>query len=251
MRPVPIALRAVLAVAVVALVGGFGAPAAAEPRTVSVTAEGVSFSSDRAESDDDVIYEIRRPDSSGVFGTDWLREELDRDDVRAGYHAFEKAWDELPEGYCVVYVRVQGVGEWREDRGHTACTATPSPTPSAAASPTVSSSPKPSKSASSTASPTPKPATAESPSSPSPSPSPSASPSASASPSKGSRSPSPDAMAEQGEALTRSFSGELPELSAPPADRDQRRGWVAVGLIVAAVTATGAGAALWWGQRKG
>jgi len=59
-------------------------------------------------------------------------------------------------------------------------------------------------------------------------------------------------MAVQGEALARSFSGELPELSTdqPAADRDQGRGWIAVGLIVAAVILTGTGAALWWGQRR-
>jgi hypothetical protein len=59
-------------------------------------------------------------------------------------------------------------------------------------------------------------------------------------------------MAIQGEALARSFSGTLPEAPAGQSrtEPDQGRGWVAVGLIVAAIIVTGAGAALWWGRRR-
>lgn len=258
---VRVASLAVRAVLVGALGAGLAlaAPLPATADDLDVTTDGVAFDGrelDHRDRDRHVGYSIR-----SLEGWDyaWLTESLDGG--RRGYVTFASAADEMPEGYCVAYVHVPGVGEWYESHRNPRCTepAAAESAPPDEPSPT----PAPSESADPSPSPTAEPS-AEAPSStPSASPTPEPTPSATPTPSPSDEpSPSPSAVAtgaamgaEQFEALGRSFSGELPAVderneAAEPAVNDGEL-WAVTGLGLAAAGLTAGGVVVWRLRARG
>jgi hypothetical protein len=240
--------------------------ASADDDDLDVSTAGVSFHDrDRDRDDDRVGYSIR---SLEGWRYSWLTETMPQG--RSGYVSFSAAAADMPEGYCVVYVRVPGVGEWGDDDG--VCTpasapaTSPSPTPSSAPSPTPSAtaskapstdkdekrrkkaSPSPSPEVQEDATPTPTPS-----SSPSPSPSASASPSPSRSASA-SASPSPSASTVP--------VADPPAVDAGPvvalgARDDSPHGllldgdlWAGAGLALAATGVAAGGLVAWRSRRR-
>ncbi|GAA1976507.1 hypothetical protein GCM10009718_10940 [Isoptericola halotolerans] len=277
MRVAHVAVRALLGAALGAiLVTATQAPATADD-DLTVTTDGVSFDGRQVEREgrhQQVGYSIR---SAEGWRYAWLTEPLRGS---SGYVAFSSATAEMPDGYCVTYVRVPGVGEWHESSGNRRCTE-PAAAPTTAApsaEPSTSPSARPSKAAATpepSAEPSDEPeeptdepeAAASSPgpsASPDPSPSPSPTPTPTASPSPTpSPTPSPshsavaaaEAMrAEQFEALRRSFRNDLPvideQLAASRSDRvSDGELWAASGLGLAVVGLTAGGIVVWRTRR--
>ncbi|PRZ09522.1 hypothetical protein BCE75_102236 [Isoptericola sp. CG 20/1183] len=260
MRVASLAVRALLAGALgTGLALAATLPAAADG-DLDVTADGVAFDGKELEHKDDqrVGYSIR---SREGWDYAWLTESLDG--ARRGYVAFTAAAAEMPDGYCVAYVRVPGVGEWHESYGSPRCTepaaespAPPSkPTPSPAA-PSTPADPSPRPTAEPSAEAPPSPTAVPTPT-PTPDPTPSATPTPSPSPSPSARrSPAPSATAtagamgaEQFEALDRSFGGELPVIDdqhqAAEADVSDGELWAITGLGLAAAGLTAGGLVVW------
>ncbi|WP_402462562.1 hypothetical protein [Isoptericola aurantiacus] len=253
------------------LVCGAGA-AVADDDDLTVTSDGVSYSGRDDDRDrwDRVGYSIR---SLEGWQFEWLTEPMGRG--RAGHVSFTEATAVMPDGYCVVYVTVPGVGDWSAEGAGPQCTgspsdgATPSPDDTAASSPTPSADPtphrtrRPSPSPSATASATPEPAetaAAEPTPTPTPSASPSPSPSASPSPSPSpSATPSPKASPTPPRTAA-AGSGDEDAVGAAPVSLDDTGGspqdaifhgdtWAAVGLVLAAAGLTAGGVVAWRARR--
>ncbi|WP_277207951.1 hypothetical protein [Isoptericola croceus] len=257
MRVARLAVRALLTGALGAGLALTAALPATAGDDLDVTAAGVAFDGkkiEREDRDQRLRYSIR-----SLAGLDYNRLTESMDGARRGYVAFSAAPAEMPDGYCVTYVNVPGVGEWRESLLDQRCTEPGAgPTKAPAQNPKTS----PTASARPTADPTP--ASTPTPSrpadepSPTPTPEPTPTPSVSASPSP-SASPTPSVSAateamgvEQFEALGRSFSNELPAID----ERHQAAGsrvtdsklWAMTGFGLAA-TGLGAGGVVVWRMR--
>lgn len=256
MRFASLAVRALLAGALGAglLVAG-SAPATADDDLV-VTPDGVAFDGkkiEREDRDQRLDYSIR-----SLAGLDYARLTESMEGARRGYVAFSTAPAEMPDGYCVTYVRVPGVGEWRESLLDQRCTdpaATPSPTATPSPSPTGSVA-EPSRAATSSPDgPREEPSPSAEPT-PEPTPTPSASPSPEVSPSASPTAVAPgEAMhAEQFEALGRSFSGDPSAVGERhrAADDEVTDGelWAMTGLGLAAVGLVAGGVIVWRMRRR-
>ncbi|WP_278236348.1 hypothetical protein [Isoptericola sp. AK164] len=255
MRPVHLVSRAVASIVLAGVAGGLAVTAAAADDDLTVTVDGVSYRDrDQRDHEDRVGYSIR---SLEGWRYEWLTEPMTMG--RAGDVAFSQASATMPDGYCVVYVRVPGVGEWHEHSGGARCTgerrtSQPSaPAPSTPSAPTPTEAPEPTPTS---AEPTP----AEEDPTPSPTPSPSASPTPSPSPSR-SASPSASASPSPTASTASPSAAGLGDPTAGAADQDGEPGdsdlwsaqerlldgdaWAAIGLGLAAVGVAVGGAVAW------
>ncbi|MDO8143331.1 hypothetical protein [Isoptericola sp. 178] len=178
MRSAHLVSRVVVSIVLAGAAGGIGSSAVAADDDLDVTTNGVTYRDrDQRAHEDQVTYAIRSLDE---WRFEWLTEPMSMG--RAGEVPFTKAPGAMPDGYCVTYVRVPGVGEFRESSGGQRCTGTSTARPPSSSDQTTTAPQEPKDEPA----PEPEPTSAEptpEEETPSPTPTPSPSRSASASPS--------------------------------------------------------------------